>query len=86
MYNINDNLDSNEASKKLKDKDCKKFFDDQRKIANNNKKKTLGVKIILPVNSILSYKYIEYNREECINKYNEIYSYLKDNNYIPPRL
>jgi len=39
MYNINDNLDSNEASKKLKDKDCKKFFDDQRKIANNNKKK-----------------------------------------------
>ena len=27
-------------------------------------------------NSILSYKYIEYNREECVNKYNKKYIYI----------
>ena len=32
------------------------------------------------------HKYIKYNRKECENKYNEIYLFLKDEMYIPPRL
>ena len=32
------------------------------------------------------HKYIKYNRKGCKNKYNEIYLFLKDEKYIPPRL
>ena len=33
-----------------------------------------------------NYKYAEYNRISCKDYYNEIFSYLKDNNIIPFRL
>ena len=36
--------------------------------------------------SLFTYKYVKYNRKECENKYNEIYLFLKNENYIPPRL
>ena len=53
-------------------------------ITNNNKKK-LTMKNSL-IKDAKTYKYVEYNRISCKDFYNEIFSFIKDNNNIPFRL
>ena len=43
-------------------------------------------KFFKPDKNIITSKYMNYNRQECINKYNEIYHYLQNNEHMPDRL
>ena len=56
-------------------------------IKYNNKKYLSKNKIIkFPKEKIITCKYINYNRPECPNKYNEIYHYLTNPDNMPSRL
>ena len=52
----------------------------KKKNLSNNKK------ILKPANPIITSKYMNYHRKECINKYNEIYQYLLNNEKMTERL
>ena len=53
---------------------------------NNKKYLSNSNKFVKPDKSIITCKYMNYSRLECINKYNEIYHYLLNNNNMPERL
>ena len=53
---------------------------------NNKKYLTKNKNIIFPKEKILTSKYINFNRPECPNKYNEIYHYLTNPDKMPFRL
>ena len=56
-------------------------------IINNNKKYLVeSDKFVKPDKNIITSKYMNYNKPECINKYNEIYHYLRNNEQMPERL
>lgn len=53
---------------------------------NNIKYLTKNKNIIFPKSKIITCKYINFNRPECPNKYNEIYHYLTNPDKMPFRL
>jgi len=75
---------NNESDNKKINEDINEFLKNKIKLIKNNKKlKKLNFNNI---ENKIAYKYISYNSSDCPDKYKEIYNYLKNKSYIPPRL
>ena len=75
---------NNENDNKKINEDINEFLKNKIKLIKNNKKlKKLNFNNI--ENKIVN-KYNSYNSSDCPDKYNEIFNYLKNKSYIPPRL
>ena len=79
-----------EKEKQLKKEDnlIENFIKEKKlEIQKNSNKYLNKTKIInFPKEKIITSKYINFNRPECPNKYNEIYHYLKNSDNMPERL
>ena len=83
----NVNEEEDKQSLEEEEEEIEDYIKKKIEIKKNNKKYLSNSnKFVKPDKSIITCKYMNYSRLECINKYNEIYHYLLNNNNMPERL